>query len=310
MSEQGVPRVVVVLGPTATGKGALARQLARAFGGEIISADSMKVYRGLDIGTAKPTAAERQAVPHHLLDICELTETFSAGAFREAASRLVRELWAAGKLPIVVGGTGLYIKALTRGLVAAPSRDPGVRAALDHEIAARGPAQLHARLARVDPESAARLHPADAVRIVRALEVHALTGRPLSALHAQHRFTEAPFRVLKLGLTVPRAELDARINARAERMVAQGLCSEVATLLDQGHAPTLAPLLAPGYREMVAHLRGQLGLDEALRRMQQRTRAFAKRQLTWFRPDLETRWLPASAPDAAPGAVAEFLRRA
>ncbi|MBI2371944.1 MAG: tRNA (adenosine(37)-N6)-dimethylallyltransferase MiaA, partial [Deltaproteobacteria bacterium] len=175
MSEQGVPRVVVVLGPTATGKGALARQLARAFGGEIISADSMKVYRGLDIGTAKPTAAERQAVPHHLLDICELTETFSAGAFREAASRLVRELWAAGKLPIVVGGTGLYIKALTRGLVAAPSRDPGVRAALDHEIAARGPAQLHARLARVDPESAARLHPADAVRIVRALEVHALT---------------------------------------------------------------------------------------------------------------------------------------
>ncbi|MBI2371751.1 MAG: hypothetical protein HYV08_16220 [Deltaproteobacteria bacterium] len=146
----------------------------------------------------------------------------------------------------------------------------------------------------------------------RRYQSPAAESRHLAALQAaaQHRFTEAPFRVLKLGLTVPRAELDARINARAERMVAQGLCSEVATLLDQGHAPTLAPLLAPGYREMVAHLRGQLGLDEALRRMQQRTRAFAKRQLTWFRPDLETRWLPASAPDAAPGAVAEFLRRA
>ena len=255
-------RVVAIVGPTASGKTAVALALAERLGGEIISADSRQVYRHLDIGTAKPTPAERARVPHHLLDVADPDETFDAARFRATALAAVDDVTGRGRPVIVCGGTGLYLRALLRGLFPAPPRAPELRAQL-HAVEEREPGALHRRLARVDPEAAERLHPRDLLRIVRALEVETLTGRPISAWHSEHRFQGGGLDARVLGCRRSPEELAARIEERCEAMLAQGLLDELRGLWARGYAPELASLQSVGYREMGAHLRGASDLATA-----------------------------------------------
>jgi tRNA dimethylallyltransferase len=297
------PRLVVICGPTAAGKTGVGIAVARALNGEVISADSMQVYRGMDIGTAKPTPAERAAAPHHLIDVADPDEPFDAARFTRLARPLAHELAAAGKVPVVVGGTGLYIKALLGGLFRAPAVDPGLRRQLASEADALGAPALHARLQAVDPETAGRLHPNDRMRILRALEVHAAAGRPLSALQREHRFRDAPFAALKVGLALGRDLLYERIDRRVDAMVAAGLEEEVRGLLARGYGPGLLSMQSIGYSHMAAFIAGALDRPECLRTLKRDTRRFAKRQMTWFRADPEVVWLE-------PGRIEEILARA
>jgi tRNA dimethylallyltransferase len=296
------PRVVVICGPTASGKTAVGIEVARALGGEIVSADSMQVYRYMDIGTAKPTAAEQAAVRHHLIDVADPDEPFDAAAYMAHGRRALADLIRRGRTPVVVGGTGLYLKALLCGLFRSDARDAAVRARLRAEAEAQGPAALHARLAQRDPQAAARLHPNDAVRILRALEVLEVTGRPISELQREHRFGDAPFRALKIGLALERAALYRRIDRRVEAMLAAGLEEEVRALLARGYGPQLKSMQSIGYSHMAALIAGRSSRAECVRTLQRDTRRFAKRQLTWFRADPEIMWL-------APDRVLEAIRR-
>ena len=289
------PPLVVLCGPTAAGKTAAALELARHCALEVISADSRQVYRLMDIGTAKPTRDERAQVPHHLLDVVWPDQTFDAARYAALAAEAIDGVLARGRLPILVGGTGLYIRALTEGLVAAPGADPVVRQRLEAQADAEGDAVLHRRLAEVDMAAAALLHPNDRVRVVRALEVFELTGRPLSGWQQDHGFRERRYRLLKLALAPPRAELYRRIDARAMAMLDGGLIEETAALLAAGYAPHLKALQTIGYREAVRLLAGQCTRDQALADLQQATRRYAKRQLTWFRADSEMIWVDSVA---------------
>lgn len=289
------PRVVVICGPTAVGKTALAVRLAQQFPCEVISADSRQVYRGLDIGTAKPSAAEQAALPHHLIDVVEPDQPFSAADFARRAAVAIDGIVGRGRWPLLVGGTGLYLRSLLAGLVALPGEDRDVRAELLAEEGRLGDGALHRRLAGVDPVLAARLAPRDLVRIVRGLEVFLLTGRPLSVWQAEHALSERPYRVLSLGLALPRDELYRRIDRRVEVMLTAGLLAEVRALLERGFAPELKSLQTIGYRELVRSLRGELPLAEATALIQRETRRYAKRQLTWFGSDREIIWVDSFA---------------
>lgn len=276
--------MLAIVGPTASGKSAVALAVAEACGAEIVSCDSMQVYRGLDIGTAKPTAAERTRVPHHLIDVAEPDEPFSAARYAALADRAIAEIAARGRPVIVVGGTGLYLRALRWGLVDAPPRDDALRAQLYAEEAAR-PGALHARLAAVDPEAAGRLAPRDLVRVVRALEVHALTGRPISAHHAAHAPRERhPMQVFVLD--PPRDVLDRRIAARTDEMLAAGWVDETRRLAAR-YGRAVAPLGAVGYREILMFLEGALAEAELRPAIVRATRHYARRQRTWFRKERE-----------------------
>jgi tRNA dimethylallyltransferase len=288
------PRVIVICGPTATGKTEAGITLARALGGEIISADSMQVYRRMDIGTAKPTAAEQAAVAHHLIDIVDPDEPFDAARYAALARAKVLELHRRGAVPLIVGGTGLYIKALLHGLFRSDAGDPAVRRRLAAEAETLGIRELHARLTACDPESARRLHPNDTARILRALEVFEVTGRPISGFHREHRFAEAPFDALQIGLHLDRDVLYERIESRVDAMLAAGLEDEVRGLLSAGYGPQLKSMQAIGYSHAAAWLAGRIGRDEAVRTLKRDTRRFAKRQMTWFRADPQIVW---SRPD-------------
>jgi tRNA dimethylallyltransferase len=274
---------LVLTGPTGSGKTHLGLELAERLGAEIVSMDSMALYRGMDIGTAKPTPAERRRVPHHLLDVLDPWESASVAWWLDQAATACRTIEARGRQVLFVGGTPLYLKALLHGLFDGPPADPGLRQRLTDAATQEGPAALHARLAAVDPDTAARLHPNDVRRVVRALEVWELTGRPISGWQTQWRTRrtpgeEGPPRVLWLDL--PRSELYARIDARVRTMIAQGLVEEVRALprpLSREAAQAL------GYKEILDHLVGRCGLEDAIRLIQTRSRQFAKRQLTWFR---------------------------
>lgn len=284
-------RLVVIQGPTASGKSELAVRLAERFDGEIVNADSMQVYRRMDVGTAKPSPDLLARVPHHLLDICDPDADFSAADFLRHASRAIEEIHRRGKRVFLVGGTGLYIKTLIRGLVDFPGGNDAIREELEALGRTEGVAELHRRLAEVDPAAAARLHPNDRLRVVRALEVFLMTGRPLSAYHEEHRFAEERYDTLKLGIAVERELLYRRIEERVDRMVAEGLVEEVRGLLAAGWAPSLKAMGAIGYREVCAHLAGGLSIEEAVRLIKQNTRNYAKRQMTWFRKDPEIIWV-------------------
>ena len=299
---EGKPRVIVICGPTATGKTAVGVELAAALGGEIISADSMQVYRYLDIGTAKPTAAERAAAPHHLIDIVDPDEPFDAARYAALAREQVVALHRRGRVPLVVGGTGLYIKALLHGLFPADARDPAVRRRLAAEAERVGIRQLHIRLAACDPETASRLHPNDTARVLRALEVFEATGRPIAALHRSHGFAETPFEALVIGLAVERGRLYERIDRRVEAMLAAGFEEEVRGLLARGYGPELNSMQSIGYSHLCAMLAGRIDRAEAVRTLKRDTRRFAKRQLTWFRAVPGILWLP-------PEAAGDMLRR-
>jgi tRNA dimethylallyltransferase len=309
-AESGKPRIIVICGPTAVGKTAAGVQVARAVDGEIVSADSMQVYRYMDIGTAKPTTAEQAAVRHHLIDVVDPDEPFDAAAYLALGRQALGELIRRSKTPVVVGGTGLYIKALLYGLFRADARDPEVRARLRAEAQDRGAAALHARLAQSDPQTAARLHPNDTVRILRALEVFIVTGRPISALQREHRFQDAPFRALTLGLSLDRKALYRRIDRRVEAMLSAGLEEEVRGLLARGYGPQLKPMQSIGYSHLAAFIAGRIDRAECMRTLQRDTRRFAKRQLTWFRADPGILWM---SPDRMVELVqrsSEFLSRA
>jgi tRNA dimethylallyltransferase len=284
------PRVVCVVGPTASGKTALGVALAERFGGEIVSVDSRQIYRGLDIGTAKPTPGERARAAHHCLDLVEPDEGYDVARFRDAATAAIAGIVARGRLPLVVGGTGLYLRGLLRGLCPAPPRIPALRAALERRLAVEGAPGLHHALAQVDAASARRLDPRDAVRIVRALEVWQASGTPLSVSQARHAFAEVPYRVLLLGLARPTDELDARIAARARGMLDAGFLEEVHGLRARGVAAEAPGLAAVGYREMLACTEGRLGVDAALAATVLATRRLAKRQRTWFRHEPGVDW--------------------
>jgi tRNA dimethylallyltransferase len=303
------PRIVCVVGPTASGKSALALALAERLGGEIVSADSRQVYRGLDVGTAKPTPAERLRVPHHCLDLVEPDVAFDAARFRAAAAAAIDDVVRRGRVPFVVGGTGLYLRALLRGLCPAPPRVPAVRAVLARMIEERGVPALHRDLAALDPPTAARVGPHDAVRVVRALEVGLTSGRRLSEWQSAHRFADVPYDALVVGLARPVPELDRLIAERARAMLAAGLLDEVRALRAGGVADDAPGLQAVGYREMLACLDGRLTLDEALAATVGATRRFAKRQRTWFRRDSTIRWYHPAHDGAAVGTeVHAFVR--
>ena len=283
--------LIVICGPTASGKTSLAIDLAESFAAEIISADSRQVYRGMDIGTAKATAEERLRVPHHLIDVVDPDRNFTAADFVRIARKTIVEIDARGHLPMLVGGTGLYIRALTEGLLPAPGADKELRDRLLAQESIEGEGSLHRRLQEIDPVMAARLHPRDRIRIIRAIEVFSLTDRRLSDLQEEHAFADHPYRVLALGLAIERDDLYRAIDLRVEAMMTAGLLDEVRALLAQGYSPHLKAMRTIGYRECLQHLEGELSLDEAVAQIQQASRRYSKRQLTWFHKDKSIIWV-------------------
>lgn len=302
-------RLLILAGPTAVGKSELGMLLAERLGGEILAADSMQVYRLMDIGTAKPTPEERARIPHHLLDLVYPDEPFSAAAYARAFAAAAADVAGRGRLPIVVGGTGLYIRAAVRQLLFPDiGARPELRERLKKEAAAVGKAELHRRLALVDPEAAARIHPNDLFRTIRALEVYEATGRPITAWQRDER-RSSPYEAVFLGLARERAELYQRIDARADAMMAQGFPGEVESLLARGYSPDLPPMQGLGYRELCAYFGGRCGWDEAVAEIKKRTRNYAKRQLTWFRREPDLSWIDLTGKgiDAAAGEILRLL---
>ncbi len=300
-----LPLLIVILGPTASGKSTLALQVAPVIDGEIINGDSMQMVRHLEIGTAKPSLEDRRRVPHHLFDLVEPDEYFSAGAYMREARKVCRAVASRGHTPLVVGGTGLYLRVLVDGIFSGPGRSEDIRSRLDRIVRRRGSAVLHRILSRHDPSAAAAIQPEDRVRIVRALEVLLLTGREMSSLQ---KATEPlrGFQILKVGLNVPRSELYGRINSRVSRMFAEGLVEEVEHLLELGYAPSAKAFEALGYRYAVGVLRGELSVDRAIELTQRDTRRYAKRQLTWFRREMDVRWFDVAGED--PSARDQLMR--
>ncbi len=289
-------RLVILVGPTAAGKSRAAARLALARNGEVVSCDSQQVYRGFDIGTDKPPAETRAAVPHHLIDIADPRVQFTAADFAAGAMAAIRGIQERGKLPVVAGGSGLYVRALTDGLFPGPGRDDGLRAALEKEAAEKGLPALFEELRRVDPAYAAKIRDRDRVRMIRALEVYRATGRTLTE---HFRATSSPLaglEVLKIGLAVARPELHRRIEARVDEMFARGLVEEVRGLLAAGIPPAAPPFRGLGYRQVLALLDGKLTPAEAVAAVKLETRHFAKRQMTWFKKMEGFAWLAADDP--------------
>ncbi len=282
--------IILLAGPTAVGKTELSLRLAARLSTEIINADSMQVYRHMDIGTAKPSAAERSRVPHHLLDVVNPDEPFDAAAYLDLARPVIDGLHRQGRIPLVVGGTGLYMKVLTRGICPAPPTDPQLREQLKREDAQKGLAALHGELLRLDPPSGKRIHPNDRQRVHRALEVLRLTGIPLSVQQETHRFRETLYPSLKLFLFRERDELYRRIDDRVHVMMRAGFLDEVRGLIEAGYGPELPSMKSLGYRQLARFLAGETDLEQAVADIAKETRRYAKRQFTWFRADPEFQW--------------------
>jgi tRNA dimethylallyltransferase len=283
--------ILIICGPTGSGKGGLARALARREGGEIVSADSRKIYRRLDIGTAKPTQEQREEVPYHLLDVCEPGEVFTAARFVELADRAIAGIHGRGRLPLVVGGTGLYLRALLHGIADVPPRDQELRARLLDEESAQ-PGALRQKLMQVDPRAAGQIPPGDLVRTVRALEVYQLTGKPITSHQDSHGFEPVRYRARQIALDWDREELYKRIDARVKRMMDAGWLEEVRGLIEDGldQSPAFRTV---GYPQLKDHLEGRFTLEQAVSEIQKEHRRYARRQLTWFRAQKEIEWIPA-----------------
>jgi len=283
--------LIVLLGPTAVGKSRIATQVAKHLDTDVLAADSRQVYRGMDIGTDKPTAEERQGVPHRLIDLVDPGETFNAGWYRRVATAEIERLYSMGRLPFVVGGTGLYIRTLVKGLCPAPQADPAVRADLKKLRDDRGRDGLYAELMCVDPETATRLHPNDESKVMRAVEVYRLSGRPLSTAQAEHGFHETPFSALLIGLERRKETLYGRIEERIDWQLTHGMVEETRLLLDEGYGRELGSMKGLGYRQIGAYLANECDYAEMVRRFKRDTRRFAKRQMTWFRSEAGVAWL-------------------
>jgi tRNA dimethylallyltransferase len=331
--------LIIIAGPTGVGKTGLSIALAREFGGEIMNADSMQVYKLMDIGTAKPSPEERKLAPHHLLDIVYPDEVYNAASYRQDAERVIGDISGREKCAFVVGGTGLYIKALTRGLFYLPVADETMRQTLRDEMEKNGPDRLYAELKEVDPEAAEKIHSHDKVRILRAIEVFRLTGKPISVYQSEHEFSDSKYDTLKIGLELERDKLYERIELRAREMLEAGLIDEVRGLLAAGYAKDLKPMQSLGYRHVIRYLEnksnppsppfskggnalspplkkgdtggflGEYTFDEMLRTMIRDTRRYAKRQLTWFRGDPEIKWYAPSDLSGISRQVRLFLQK-
>ena len=301
-------KLYFILGCTAVGKGAIAREIARRVGGQIVSVDSMKVYRRMDIGTAKPSAEDRAAVAYHCIDVVEPSDSFSVAQYVALADHAVASIAQAGAIPLAVGGTSLYIKALSEGLFEGPGGDPAVRAALKARAAAEGWAALHHELSIVDAEAARRIHPNDQRRIIRALEVHQATGVPISSLQNQWDAGPRRYDCVFVGLRRDKTDLHRRINLRVRRMIDAGLRDEVAALLAEGAGLSIQAAQAVGYAEMIGHLRGQATLDDAVERIKINTRQLAKKQRTWQRRWTDVQWFDLAADATVEGAAETILR--
>lgn len=285
-----LPRLVVVLGPTASGKSALGISLAKRLGGEILVCDSTQVYRRFSIGTAKVPVAEQQGIAHHLVDLVEPDQVFTAGEYRRRALEVLEDLRRREKTPVLTAGTGLYLRALLEGLAEAPLRSEELRERLRAKAEEHGPEHLHRMLARLDAESAARIAPRDSQKIIRAIEMRLVTGRTVGEIHREGRKPLTGYEVIKIGLLPSRAELYQRIHERVESMIGAGWIAEVRQLVADGVPPDAKPFQFIGYAEWREYLAGRISKDEAVRRIQQATRNFAKRQITWFRKETAVHW--------------------
>jgi len=298
------PCLIAIVGPTGAGKSALGLAIARRHGGEVVSCDSLQVYRGLDVGSAKVEERDRREVPHHLLDVVEPDQDFSAAEYALRARAAVRDIAARGKLPVVVGGTGLYLTALVEGLFEGPSRRADLRQRLEALASRHGERRVHRLLSRLDAATAARVHFKDRIRVIRALEVYFATGRPISEQQREGASPLTGFRILTLGLCPERASLRIAIERRTDAMLEAGLVEEVQGLLARGLSPNLRPLMAIGYRQAVGVALGDLGLDAARSAIVTETMRYAKRQMTWFRHQADVVWC---SPEAAQEAAQAWL---
>ncbi|HEY4878570.1 MAG TPA: tRNA (adenosine(37)-N6)-dimethylallyltransferase MiaA [Candidatus Acidoferrales bacterium] len=287
----GLAPLVVILGPTASGKSALGIELAKKLNGEILVCDSTQIYRHFDIGTGKIPHAEHQGIPHHLVDLIEPEEIFTAGEYRRRALQVLADLRQRGKLPIITAGTGLYLRALLEGLADAPERSEKIRERLRASVEIRGAAHIHRLLTRLDPETAARIAPQDTQKTIRAIEMRVIAGKPVGEIHRSGRTPLEGYRSIKIGLNPPREALYNRIHSRIEAMIQVGWIEEVAQLIKTAVPPDAKPFQFIGYSEWRAHLAGRLTKKEATEKIQQSTRHFAKRQLTWFRREPDVHWL-------------------
>jgi tRNA dimethylallyltransferase len=301
------PRVICILGPTAVGKTAMALELAGRWGGEIVGADSMQVYRHMDIGTAKPTPEERRRIPHHLLDVVDPDEPFDVSRYIGLARDVIASLQRAGKPVFIVGGTGLYIRALLGGLIDGPGADEALRRELKQEMINRGKAHLYERLCIRDPRAAGRIDPHDGIRIVRALEVIEKTGKSIVEYQEGHRFREVPYETLRIGLRLDRDRLNDRIDRRTERMIAEGFAEEVRRLLEMGWGESLKSMQSLGYKHMLGCVAGRQNPEQTVDWIQRDTRRYAKRQMTWFNADREIGWLDPGDIGAASRRIGVFL---
>ncbi len=302
--------LVIINSPTATGKTELAIDLALNCGGEIISADSLQVYRYLDIGTAKPAIEERNRVKHHLIDVVDPDEEFNAALFAEQASEIIKNLSEAHKPSFLVGGTGLYIRALTCGIIETPKVDESIRNHYRGLCDAHGKDYLYGLLQQKDAEAARRINPNDSVRIIRALEVLEQTGESIVAMQKRHSFSSGRYSTFKIGLQTTRAELKKKIAARTDKMVAAGLLEEVRSLLARGYDANLKPLQSLGYRQVIGFLQGASSWEKTVELIKRETWLYAKRQMTWFAADKEIKWYSPDARSAIKNDVALFLKEA
>ena len=299
-------KLLCLLGPTAVGKTEIAIQLAQRLDAEIVSVDSRQIYRQMDIGTAKPTPEERQSARHHLIDCVDISQPFSVADYQSLADAAIADIQNRGKRVLLVGGAGLYFRAVVDGLFEGPGADPALRKRLEGEAAQFGVDALHKRLQTCDPESAERIHPNNLVRVIRALEVYELTGTPMSELQQQWHPEKQRYPFIAFGLTMQRVLLYSRIEQRVDVMLANGLITEVESLLAAGYARDSVALQSFGYRELIAYLDGDCTYLEAILQLKQNTRRFAKRQLTWFRKDTRIEWLDR---ESTPDIISHILER-
>ncbi|MBU1195963.1 MAG: tRNA (adenosine(37)-N6)-dimethylallyltransferase MiaA [Proteobacteria bacterium] len=300
-------KVVVICGPTGIGKTRFAIQVSQEFNGEIISADSMQVYKFLDIGTAKPDARELAAARHHLVDFLDPKQDFDAGMYVNAADKAIKDIVNSGRLPIVAGGTGLYIKALIHGLFRSYPVNARVIEKYMKQVQEKGPEHLHERLTQCDPESAQKIHAHDTFRVVRALEIFETNGVRMSACQKEHQFGQKRYETLKIGLHMDRKILYERINRRVDVMIQQGLYEEVLHLIENGYSPDLKSMQSIGYKHMALYIKGIVDWDEAVRLLKRDSRRYAKRQFTWFNKDTDIHWLGHDRFDTASDLIKEFL---
>jgi tRNA dimethylallyltransferase len=299
-----------IVGPTGAGKSALAMEVAERLNCEIVNADSRQFYRGMDLGTAKPSAEDRARVPHHLIDVRQPDEALDVAEFAQLARDAIEGIAARGRNPLVVGGSGLYLRVIRGGIFPGPPASAEIRDRLAKVAAEQGVAHLHQRLRELDPEAANRIGVNDLYRIVRALEVFELTGETISAHQRRHRFADIGYDTLTVGVEVERPKLYAAIDARFDAMVAGGLVAEVRTLIDAGYSPDQPPLSTIGYKQIAAYLRGEIALDDAVAQARQESRRLAKRQLTWFRREPQIVWLdPERGAQDALALFGKFFRR-